>query len=463
MSTYQTDVTVIGGGPAGYVAAIRAAQLGGKVILVEKERLGGVCLNIGCIPTKTLARSCEILSFIKNAREFGIEVETPNINLPQLMTRKKRVVNRLVGGVDYLLKKNKIQWIKGEARFLNSSTIEVRGEKEERIKTRNTIIAAGSFPASLSINGIDEKAMLSSTQALEIENIPENFLIIGAGAIGVEFANIYNSLGSKVVLIEMLSHILPGEDEEISESLRKIMEKKGITIFTESTLISAKKEGEKYTGEIKTPQGKEKVLFDRVLVSIGRRPNSKELHLDKAGVRTDERGWIKVDSRMQTTSPGIYAAGDIIGGYLLAHVAYMEGEVAAENAMGEDSRINYRAIPRFICSTPEVAAVGLTEKKAKEEGHNIKIGRYPFSANGKAIIFGEREGLVKIVCDSDTEEILGMHILGPQATDLILEGTLAINQESTVREIIDTIHPHPTLSEAIREAALGVQDRAIHI
>ena len=187
------------------------------------------------------------------------------------------------------------------------------------------------------------------------------------------------------------------------------------------------------------------------------------MHLDKAGVRTDERGWIKVDSRMQTTSPGIYAAGDIIGGYLLAHVAYMEGEVAAENAMRKDSRINYRAIPRFICSTPEVAAVGLTEKKAKEEGHNIKIGRYPFSANGKAIIFGEREGLVKIVCDSDTEEILGMHILGPQATDLILEGTLAINQESTVREIIDTIHPHPTLSEAIREAALGVQDRAIHI
>lgn len=241
------------------------------------------------------------------------------------------------------------------------------------------------------------------------------------------------------------------------------MTKKGIDIFTSSTLQKVKKEGSRYKGIIKTPQGEKEVFFDKILISIGRRPNSKNLNLEKVGVKTDEKGWIKVNSQMQTTTPNIFAAGDVIGGYLLAHVAYAEGEVASENAMGENSHINYRAVPRFICSMPEIASVGLTEKKAKESGYNVKVGKFPFSANGKAIIHGEREGMVKIISDAETEEILGIHILGPEATDLILEGTLAINQESTLNEIIDTIHPHPTLGEAIKEAALDAQKRAIHI
>jgi len=463
MSTERADVAIIGGGPAGYVAAIRAAQLGGKVTVVEKEKVGGVCLNVGCIPTKTLVRSCEVLSLIKKAQEFGLEVDDARVNFTRLMARKIKVVNRLVAGVEYLLKKNKIRLIKGKATLTDSSTIEVRGEKEERIKAEKIIIATGSHPVSLPLQGVDNQIVLTSTEALEIKDIPESLLIAGAGAIGVEFAYIYNSLGSKVTLIEMLPHILPGEDSEISEQLKKNMIKRGIEIFTESTLESVKKQGEKHSGVLKTTQGKKEVLFDKMLVSIGRKPNSQDLGLEKAGVETDEKGWVKVNLRMQTTSPNIYAAGDITGRYLLAHVASMEGEIAAENAMGENSRINYRAVPRFICSMPELAAVGLTEEQARKKGYRIKVGKYPFMANGKSIILGEREGMVKIVCDAETEEILGLHILGPQATDLILEGTLAINQESTIKEIIDTIHPHPTLGEALREAALDVQGRAIHM
>ena len=463
MSTERADVAIIGGGPAGYVAAIRAAQLGGKVTVVEKEKVGGVCLNVGCIPTKTLVRSCEVLSLIKKAQEFGLEVDDARVNFTRLMARKIKVVNRFVAGVEYLLKKNKIRLIKGKATLTDSSTIEVRGEKEERIKAEKIIIATGSHPVSLPLQGVDNQIVLTSTEALEIKDIPESLLIAGAGAIGVEFAYIYNSLGSKVTLIEMLPHILPGEDSEISEQLKKNMIKRGIEIFTESTLESVKKQGEKHSGVLKTTQGKKEVLFDKMLVSIGRKPNSQDLGLEKAGVETDEKGWVKVNLRMQTTSPNIYAAGDITGRYLLAHVASMEGEIAAENAMGENSRINYRAVPRFICSMPELAAVGLTEEQARKKGYRIKVGKYPFMANGKSIILGEREGMVKIVCDAETEEILGLHILGPQATDLILEGTLAINQESTIKEIIDTIHPHPTLGEALREAALDVQGRAIHM
>jgi len=463
MRIEETEVVVIGGGPAGYVAAIRAAQLGGEVVLVEKEKVGGVCLNVGCIPTKVLVRTCEILSTLKKAEEFGLQVGEIKTDLSQLMKRKKRVVNRLVGGVNYLLKKNNVQWIKGEGKLVDSSTVYVKGEDEEhRIKAKNIIIATGSSPATLPLEGVDREAVLTSTEALEIEDLPENFLIVGGGVIGVEFAFIYSTLGSRVTVVEMLPRILPGEDAELSEKLKAIMLKRGITVFTRSTLNSIKKEEKGYKGLIKTPEGIQEVFFNRVLVSIGRVPNSGQIGLEKAGVKTDERGWIRIDSQMRTNIPGIYAAGDVAGGYCLAHVAYMEGEVAAENAMGKSSQANYRAVPRFVCSNPEMAAVGLTEEEAKEKGYRVKVGRFPFAANGKALILGESEGMVKIVCDSESEEVLGIHILGAQATDLILEGTLSINLENTLGEIIDTIHPHPALGEAIREAALNAQDRAIH-
>ncbi len=463
MNTKQVDIVVIGGGPAGYAAAIRAAQLKGKVALIEKEKLGGVCLNVGCIPTKTLLRSCEIFYLTQRAKEFGLEIPEVKINLSQLMARKNQLIRRLVGGVNYLLKKNNVEVIKGKGYLVDSLTVEVQGEEGEKIKAKNIIIANGSVSAALPLEGVDKEAILTSTEALQIEEIPENFLIIGAGAIGVEFANIYSILGSKVTIVEMMPHIIPQEDSELTEKLKESMIKRGIEIFTGSTLESVKKQGKNYIGLVKTPEGIKEVSFNKVLISIGRRPNPDDLGLEKVGIEKDEKGWIKVNSKMQTNLQNIYAAGDTIGGYQLAHTAYMEGEVAAENAMGKDSRINYRAVPRFVCSIPELAAVGLTEEKAKEEGHKVKIGKFPFMANGKALVYGEREGMVKIVCDAETEEILGIHILGPQATDLILEGTFAINLESTIQEIIETIHPHPTLGEAIREAALDVQKRAIHI
>lgn len=465
MNFQETDVAVIGGGPAGYVAAIRAAQLGGKVVLVEKEKLGGVCLNIGCIPTKVLVKSCEVLSTIKRAKEFGVEVgEDIKINLPRLMGRKKRIVARLVGGVGYLLKKNKVQWIKGEGNLIDPSTILIREEgKEQRLKAKKIIIATGSLPANLPIKGIDEKAVITSTEALEIEDIPENFLIIGGGVIGIEFANIYSTLGSKVTIVELLPRILPGEDAEISEKLKQIMIKRGINILTSSTVDSVKREETGYVGVVKTPQGIKEIPFDKMLVSVGRRANSTKIGLEQVGIKTDKKGWIQVNSRMQTNIPNIYAAGDVVGGYLLAHIAYIEGEIAAENAMEKFSEVNYRAVPRFVCSTPEMAAVGLTEEEAKKRGHHVKVGKFPFIANGKALIIGESEGMVKIICNAETEEVLGIHILGPQATDLILEGTISINLETTLEEMINTIHPHPGLGEAIREAALDAQGRVIHI
>jgi len=465
MDPQEVDVAVIGGGPAGYVAAIRAAQLGGKVIVVEKEKLGGVCLNIGCIPTKVLVRSCEVLSTIKRSKEFGIDVDGEiKANLPHLMQRKKRIVARLVGGVGYLFKKNKVQWIKGEGTLIDSSSILIKNEEgEKRIKAKKIIVATGSSPATLPIKGMDEDTVITSTQALDIEDIPENFLIIGGGVIGIEFATIYSSLGSKVTIVELLPRILPGEDAELSGKLRQIMTKRGIDILTSSTLDMVKKQDANYIAIIKTPEGTREIPFNKALVSIGRVPNSRKVGLENAGIKVDKKGWIQVNSKMQTNIPNIYAAGDVVGGYMLAHVAYIEGEVAAENAMGKSPEVNYRAVPRFVCSTPEMAAVGLTEEEAKKREYRIKVGRFPFIANGKALIIGESEGMVKIICDAETEEILGIHILGPQAMDLILEGTIGINLEATLQEIINTIHPHPGLGEAIREAALDAQGRVIHI
>lgn len=464
MATQQADIVVIGGGPGGYVAAIRATQLGGKIVLIEKENLGGVCLNRGCIPTKTLVRSCEIFSYIQRAKEFGLEVGESRINLNALMARKKRIVARLVGGIGYLLKKNNIECIKGEGEIIDSLTVQVKGEKEVKIKTKNIIIATGSHSVDIPLKGVDKEAILTSTEALEIQEVPENILIIGAGAIGVEFAHIYNTLGSKVTMVEMLPHILPGEDTELSESLKRIMENKGIKIFTQSMFDSAKKQEKNYLGVIKTSDGIQEVLFDKVLVSIGRKPHSQNLGLEKAGIETIGKGWIKVDPHMQTTCPNVYAAGDVVGGYCLAHVASIEGEVAAENAMGKKfSTIDYRVVPRFVCSLPEIASVGLTEKEAREQGYDIRIGKFPFIANAKALIYGEREGMVKVVCNFETKQLLGMHILGPRATDLILEGAFAIDIESTCEDIGGTIHPHPALGEVIREAILQARERAIHI
>ena len=460
----EGEVVVIGGGSAGYVAAIRAAQLKGKVILIEKDKLGGVCLNVGCIPTKTLVQSVELLSVMKRAKQFGLKVENFAPDLAQIMERKRRVVDQLVRGVGYLIKKNKVNLIKGRATIADCSRVIVEGEEGNyEVKAKNIIIATGSSPATLPLEKIDDEDILTSTEALDLRKIPKSLLIIGGGVIGLEFAHIYTGLGSKISIVEMLPRILPGEDKEISERLKHILTRKGISIFTSSTVKSIERGKDNYTAWIRTTDGEKEIPFEKVLVCIGRVPNSKGIGLEKLGVEVDEKGWIKVTPQMQTNIPNVYAAGDVIGGYCLAHVAYKEGEIAAENAMGQPSKISYRAVPRFVCSSPEVASVGLSEEEAHQKGYSIKVGRFPFMGNGKALILGEREGFVKVICDVESEEILGVHILSSQATNLIAEGALAINLECTLNEVIDTIHPHPTLSEALREACLEAGGRAIHI
>ena len=460
----EGEVVVIGGGSAGYVAAIRAAQLGGKVILIEKDKLGGVCLNVGCVPTKTLVQSVELLSLMKRAHQFGLKVENFSPDLNQIMERKRKVVDQLVRGVGYLIKKNKVNLIKGKATIADSSRVIVEGEeKEYEIKAKNIIIATGSSPAVLSLEKVDDKDILTSTEALNLKEVPKNLLIIGGGVIGVEFAYIYAGLGSRISIVEMLPRILPGEDKEISERLKRILTRRGTSVFTSSTVESVERGKDNYIASIRTAEGKKEIPFEKVLVCIGRVPNSKGIGLEELGVEVGEKGWIKVTSQMETNIPNVYAAGDVIGGYCLAHVAYREGEIAAENAMGQLSKINYRAVPRFVCSSPELASVGLSEEEAQKKDYSIKVGRFPFMGNSKALILGEREGFVKVICDAESEEILGVHILGPQATNLISEAAVAINLECTLNEVIDTIHPHPTLSEALREACLEAKGRAIHI
>ncbi len=460
----EGEVVVIGGGPAGYVASIRAAQLGGKVILIEKDKLGGVCVNAGCIPTKTLVQSVELLSLMERAEQFGVKVENFSFDLALIMERKRKIVDRLVGGVGYLIKKNKINLIKGRATAITCSGVVVETkEGDYEIKAKNSIIATGSSPVTLPLEEVDDKDILTSTEALNLHKIPNHLLIIGGGVIGLEFAHIYGELGSKVSIVEMLSHILPGEDKEIAERLQRVLTKKGISIFTSSAVKSVEKNKNNYKAFIDTVEGKSEIPFEKVLVCIGRAPNSKDIGLEELGVKVDEKGWVKVNAQMRTNIPNVYAAGDVIGGYCLAHVAYAEGEIAAENAMGHSSRINYRAVPRFVCSSPEVASVGLSEEEAHQKGYSVKVGKFPFVGNGKALILGESEGFAKVVCDAESEEILGVHILGHQATDLITEATLAINLECTVNEVIDTIHAHPTLSEAVKEAFLEAKGRAIHI
>jgi len=458
------EVVVIGSGPAGYVASIRAAQLGGEVILIEKDKLGGVCLNVGCIPTKTLVQSVELASLIRRAKQFGLKVENFSPDLAQIMERKRKIVNQLVRGVEYLIKKNKVNLIKGRATIADSSRVIVETEEGDyQIKAKNIIITTGSSPANLPLEKIDTEDTLTSNEALDLKEIPKDLLIVGGGVIGLEFAHIYGGLGTKISIVEMLSNILPGEDREVSKKLQQILTKKGLSVFTGSVVKSIERNKGNYTAWINTPGGGKKIPLEKILICIGRVPNSTGIGLEKAGVKVDKKGWIKVNAQMQTNISNVYAAGDVIGGYCLAHVAQREGEIAAENAMGQPSDINYRSVPRFVCSSPEVASVGLSEEEAHQKGYLIKVGRFPFVGNGKALVLGESEGFVKIISDAKSEEILGVHIIGPQATNLIAEATLAINLECTLNEIIDTIHAHPTLSEVLREASLGAKGRAIHI
>lgn len=459
------DIAIIGGGPGGYVAAIRASQLGFKTALIEKDRVGGICLNWGCIPTKALLKSAELFNLVKRASEFGLKVENLGFDFKKIIQRSRQVAERLTKGVEFLLRKNNVTKISGHGFVLKPGLVGVKNEKDEiEIQASNIIIATGARPRELHGINIDGKVIITSKEAMLLEKPPRSMIIIGAGAIGVEFAYFYNSFGTKITLLEMMSSILPNEDREITDILAKSFQKSGIDILTGTKVVEAKAVDGQAQVKIQNENGEKTLKADLALVAIGVRGNSDDLGLENIGVEV-ENSFIKVDKKTYKTNvDGIYAIGDVIGPPLLAHVASAEGIRCVENIAGvETLPIDYYGIPNCTYCIPQVASIGLTEEKAIELGYEIKVGRFPFRANGKALALGETEGMVKVIFDAKYGELLGAHIVGPEATELIAEFGVAKTLESTAFEIAKTIHAHPTLSETLMEASADSLKEAIHI
>ena len=460
----EVDVVIIGGGPGGYVAAIKAAHLGLKAVLIEKDKLGGVCLNRGCIPTKALVSTAELLNHLQRAGEFGIQVKDYSIDFPAIMKRKDLITRRLSSGVEQLMKANQVRVVRGEGQIIEPGIVEVLdadGQKEV-IKTKNIIIATGSKVMKLPIPGIDSGGVITSDEALSLSELPSKMIIIGGGVVGIEFAGIFKALGVEVTVVEMLPRILLPIDEEIARRLAMNLKRKGIEILTDCKVKGIKKNHQNLEVLVSTSEGEKRLETERVLLAAGRVPELGNIDVQRLGIEL-EKGAIKVDEKMKTNIPGIYAVGDVVGKIMLAHVASREGIVAIENISGKEVLMDYKVVPNCVFSMPEVASVGLTEEEARKENNNIKISKFPFMANGKALGMGETEGVVKIIADADTFELLGLHILGVHASDLIAEGTLALSMEATAFEIVNTIHAHPTLAEAIAEAAEGITDKPIHL
>jgi dihydrolipoamide dehydrogenase len=463
---YASDLVVVGGGPGGYVAAIRAAQLGMRVALVERDVLGGICLNWGCIPTKALLRNAELYHIMRRGEEFGFQYDNLRFDFSKIIARSRQVAGRLAQGVEFLMRKNKIQVICGAGRLAGAGVVTVQGANgaaEATVRASHVILATGARPRPLPGLSFDQTRVLSSTEAMVLQEVPERLVIIGAGAIGVEFAYFYNAFGSKVTLIEMLPQVLPLEDSEISTVLQKSLAKQGIDILVNSRVEGAQITGDGVQVQVQTPDGPRTVLGTKVLVAIGVQGNIEHLGLETAGVRS-ERGFIPVDAHCRTNAPGIYAIGDVNGPPCLAHVASAEGITTVEAIAGLDTPgVNRQNIPACTYCQPQVASVGLTEEAARQAGHNVRLGRFPFSASGKALAVGESEGLVKVIFDADSDELLGAHIIGAEATDLIAEVGIARTLETTHYEILKTVHAHPTLSEAVMEAVGNAFNEAIHL
>lgn len=458
-------LVVIGGGPGGYVAAIRGAQLGAEVTLIEKEKLGGTCLNVGCIPTKVLLHSSELLNEIKEVKTLGIEVnEEVKVNWSQLQNRKTTVVNTLVSGVSSLLEHNKVKVINGTATFEEKNSIKVTKDQgeSENIQFDNGIISSGSIPFIPPIKGRELEGVIDSTGALSLDSIPKSMVIIGGGVIGIEFANIFNSLGCKVTVIEMLPFILPPVDREISEILKGKLKGDGIDIYNNCKVTKIEKSNENLNVSFEKNNSKLNIDTEKVLIAVGRRANISSLNLESVGI-SREKGCILVNDSMETNIKGIYAIGDCTGKNMLAHVASDQGIIAVENIMGKHKKMDYKTVPACVYTKPELASVGLTEEQAKQKGIDYKVGKFPLIYNGKSLIMNDTEGLIKIIADKKYEEVLGVHILGPRATDLITEAALALRLEATLEEIITTVHAHPTIGEAMKEAALAVNKEAIHM
>ena len=467
MSKY--DVTIIGSGPGGYVAAIRCAQLGMKTAIIERySTLGGTCLNVGCIPSKALLDSTEHFHNATHTfKEHGIDIPAPKVNFDQMIKRKQSVVDQTTGGIDYLMKKNKIDVFHGHGSFLDSHTIEVKPEKgkAQKIETDKIIIATGSKPISLPFAQIDRKRIISSTEALTLKSLPKSMTIIGGGVIGLELGSVYARLGTKVSVFEFMDRLIPSMDAELGKELMKSLKKLGMDFYMghsvkevktsakETTLMAENKMGEKVT-----------VKAEYCLVAVGRKPYTDKLGLDKVGIKVDDKGRIATDEHLQTNVPGIYAIGDVVKGAMLAHKAEEEGMFVAEVMAGQKPHINYLLIPGVVYTWPEVAAVGYTEEQLKEKGIAYKSGSFPFKASGRARASMDTDGIVKVLADKETDEILGVHMIGPRCADMIAEAVVAMEFRASAEDIARMSHAHPTYTESFREAALAATgNRAIHI
>ena len=459
----EKDIIIIGGGPGGYVAAIRASQLGAKVVLIEANKIGGTCLNWGCIPTKALYKYGQILQTLKKSEDFGIQIEGFTLDMKKVQERKNDLVSRLASGISHLLKEYKVEVLSGKASLVDKSSVAVTDTDGNinTVKAKNILIATGSIPSTIPIEGLDLPGVINSTQALELDYVPKTMVIIGAGVVGIEFASIYQALGTQVTLVEYLPSILANFDEEIVKRAAFYYKKNGIKIETGVKIekIVQTKEGLKVLAQGKAEdQGYEGEL---VLVAAGRSINVEGLNLDQVGVAYDKKG-IEVNDRYETSVSGIYAIGDVIGGQMLAHVASEEGKAAVEYILGHKGQVNYDAVPSCVFAFPEIAATGLTEDEAKRRGISYEVSKSMFSGNGKALTMGESDGFVKIIAEKSSRKIIGVHIIGPNASDLIHEGTLAVENALTVTEVGQTIHAHPTLAETFHEAVLGIDNMAIH-
>ena len=459
------DVTVIGGGPGGYVCAIRLSQLGLKTACIESRgTLGGTCLNIGCIPSKSLLNLSENFHKAKNFEKLGIETGEIKLNLEKMMKNKDKAVTVLTKGVEFLFKKNKVTYFKGTGSFKNKNQISIINNKEETaIETKNTIISTGSKPVSLRDIEFDEEKILSSTGALSISKLPKKMVVVGGGYIGLEMGSVWSRLGTEVQVIEFLDHITPGMDKEISTEFMKILKKQGIKFELKTKVEKITKSKNGVIIETFSKEGKKnKFEADVVLISVGRKPYTKNLNLEKIGVELDKRGSVKVNKNFQTNIKNIYAIGDVIEGPMLAHKAEEEGIAVAELISGQSGHVNYDTIPSVVYTSPEVASIGKTEEQLKEKGIKYKIGKFPFSANSRAKTIDESEGFVKILADSTTDKVLGVHIIGQHAGEMIAEMSVAMEFGASSEDIARTCHAHPTFSEAIKEAALSVEKRQIH-
>ncbi len=458
----EFDVAIIGSGSAGYVSAIRAADLGKKVTIIEHRDIGGTCLNRGCIPTKALLKTAEVYQTIKESKTFGITADNVSFDPDAIQKRKQYVVKRLVSGVEFLLKSRKVVIKSGKGELLDEHTIQIStGDNSERIKAKDIVIATGSEPALIPAFKIDRKNVLTSDEALNLTTLPKDILIVGAGAIGIEFAIFLSTFGVKVTIVEMMPQVVPPlKDKKLANIIQRLLEKRSVKVITGTKIenIEIVKDGE----VVSTLSNGDEIHTEKVLVSIGRKLNSDGIGIEKLGIEK-EKNRIKTDEHLRTNVSNIYAIGDVTGGLLLAHKAMKEGETAAEIIAGMDKKMDYRVVPWAIFSSPEIASVGLTEEEAKNKGIDVITGEFPFTANGKAVSMNATDGEVKIVANKETNEVIGAQIVGPEASVMIAELALAVEKKLSLRDIADTIHTHPTLSEATMEAAKDALGEVIHM